>query len=103
MSPEFPDRLGASRKPGGLGRRLVERDVQGSGVGAKLAVERRLGARFGFGRFAGRIFGRAGHGAYLGRGRTVEKRSAYTHARQREPYRRDWTSGGNGASTSSSH
>ena len=76
MAPEIPDRLGAARKPNGLGRGLVERDVQRSGVGAKLAFEGRLGPRFGFGRFAGRIFRRTGHGAYLGRGRSDGKRRA---------------------------
>ncbi len=76
MAPEILDRLGAAREAAGLRRRLVEADVERGGVGAKLPLERRLGPGLGFGRFARRIFGRAGHGAYLGRGRRIAKLGA---------------------------
>ena len=53
VAPERPDRLGAARHARRLSRRLVERDVEGSGIGRKLARERGFFPRFGRGRFAG--------------------------------------------------
>ena len=76
VAPEILDRLGAAREAARLRRRLVEADVERGGVGSKLPLERRLGPGLGFGRLAGRIFGRAGHGAYLGRVRRIAKPAA---------------------------
>ena len=62
VPPEVADRLGAARKTQGLGRRLVEREVERSRIGAEFALERRLGPGLGFGRLArGIAFRRAGH------------------------------------------
>ena len=67
MAPERPDRLGAARHARRLRRRLVERDVEGRGIGRKLARERGFFPRLGRGRFAGgKVFDAPLMGAYLG-------------------------------------
>ena len=53
MAPECPDRLGAARHARRLRRRLVKSDVEGSGIGLKLARQRGFLPRLGRGRFAG--------------------------------------------------
>jgi hypothetical protein len=63
MAPEFLDRRRAARKASRLLRRLVEVDVERSGVRRELALKRRLGPRLGHGSFARRKgFRRVGHG-----------------------------------------
>ena len=63
VAPEGPDRLGAARHARRLRRRLVEGDVEGRGIGRKLARERGFFPRLGRGRFAGgKGFRRAAHG-----------------------------------------
>ena len=67
VAPEGPDRLGAARHPRWLRRRLVEGDVEGRGIGRKLARQRGFLPRLGRGRFAwGEGVRCAAHGAYLG-------------------------------------
>ncbi len=68
VAPERPDRLGAARHARRLRRRLVESDVEGSGIGLKLARQRGFLPRLGRGRFAGweRVRSRRSCGAYVG-------------------------------------
>ena len=54
VAPEVADGLRAAGEPPRLRRRFVERDVERSGIGRKLARERGFRPRFGRGRFARR-------------------------------------------------
>ncbi len=63
VAPEGADRLGAARHARRIRRRLVEADVEGRGIGRKLARQRGFLPRLGRGRFAGgKGFRRAAHG-----------------------------------------